>query len=250
MNTIINIDVIIISYAYDEHKRRLTEQTIETLLASESDENFEFYIYVIESDKNTESYNYKNTVTIKPNIKFGYHTYLNIGVNAGKSAWIALANNDLIFKKGWATSIMKAKNIRPDIESFGTWCENFHPAKSVSKYPEIQYGYTNGIHITGWFIILTRELYNNMNGLDENFIFWYCDDDYKMTLKKMEIKHALITSSEVTHITSQTTIEMDSEKYHNMTLLPNLYFDYKWNHRSYIVYQLKKILLKIRKTWK
>jgi len=250
MNTHINIDVIIISYAYDTHKRRLTEQTIETLLESESNEDFKFHIYVIESEKNVESYNYKNTITIKPNKKFGYHTYLNIGVSAGKSGWIALANNDLIFKKGWATAIINAKQKRPEIESFGTWCENFHVSKGVSKSPEIQYGYTNGIHITGWLIFLTRELYNKMNGLDENFSFWYCDDDYKMTLKKMEINHALITSSEVTHITSQTTIEMDAKSYHNMTILPNLYFDYKWNHRSYIIYQLKKIILKIRKIWK
>lgn len=240
---LIEIDIIIISYAYDSQKRELTESTLKSILTSESEKEFNFHIYVIESEKTADNYNYKNTTTIKPSVKFGYHTYLNIGVQLGSSPWIVLANNDLIFKKGWATAILDAKKEDPELESFGTWCEHFHISKGISKTPIIQYGYTNGIHITGWSIVLTRKLYIKMNGLDENFIFWYCDDDYKMTIKQMGVKHALITNSEITHLTSQTTIEMSEKKYRNMTLLPNLYFDYKWNHRSYIIFIIKRILL-------
>jgi GT2 family glycosyltransferase len=241
------IDVIIISYAYNDDKRALTIQTIETLLASESPKYYKFNIFVIESDKNTEIYEYPNTITLKPDQKFGYHTYLNIGVRKGKAPWLVLANNDLIFHKGWFRAILQAKEEDPELESFGTWCNKFHKSKSVSKIPKIQYGYTNGIHVTGWLIVLTRELYNRMSGLDEKFYFWYCDDDYRMTIKQMEVKHALITNSEVSHLTSQTTNELSLEKYRHMTLLPNLYFDYKWNHKSYIVYILKKIILSLKK---
>jgi GT2 family glycosyltransferase len=247
INRIYEFDVIIISYAYDKQKRLLTEQTIKSLLDSESKDDFKFNIFVIESEINAEIYNHPNTITIKPKQKFGYHKYLNIGARIGKSEWIVLSNNDLIFKKGWATAIINAKRVDQEIHSFGTWCSKFHESKSVSKFPIVQYGYTNGIHITGWLIILTRKLYNQMNGLDENFHFWYCDDDYRMTIKQMGIKHALVTNSEVTHLTSQTTIELNPEKYRQMTLIPNLYFDYKWNHRSYIVYILKRIFLYIKK---
>jgi GT2 family glycosyltransferase len=235
----IDIDIIIISYAYDIKKRELTEQTIQSLLESESSEKFNMHIYVIESEKSSLPYNYPNTKMIKPTEKFGYHKYLNIGVREGKSPWLVLANNDLIFKKGWLTAIMEAREKDPDLVSFGTWCDRFHNYLSISKQPVIQYGNRVGIHVTGWLLVLTRKVYDQMNGLDENFIFWYCDNDYMMTLKKLEIKHALITNSEVLHVASQTIVEMDAEKHRKMTLLPNLYFDYKWNHKSYIVYLFK-----------
>lgn len=243
MKELTEIDIIIISYAYDNKKRELTDSTIKSLLSSESEDEFTFHIFVIESEKTAENYNYRNTITIKPSETFGYHRYLNIGISMGSSPWLVLANNDLIFKKGWASAILGAIKIDPELESFGTWCERFHPSKGISKTPTIQYGYINGIHVTGWSIILTRKLYIKMNGLDEKFKFWYCDDDYKMTIKQMGVKHALITNAEITHLTSQTTIELDDKKYMKMTLLPNLYFDYKWNHRSYIIYMAKLIIL-------
>jgi hypothetical protein len=58
----------------------------------------------------------------------------------------------------------------------------------------------------------------------------------------MDVKHALLTNTEVSYLTSQTTIEISPEKYRQMTLIANLYFDYKWNHKIYIVYLLNKII--------
>lgn len=243
------IDIIIISNAKNPESRKLTTDTIESLLASEPPEKIRFNIFVIESDKNAEPFQYPNTQTIKPAVPFGYHTYLNIGVRAGKSSYIGLANNDLIFHPGWASAILSAMQADQSIESAGTWCDIFHNNRNIPELPLIQPGYTNGIQITGWFLFLTRRLYNRMDGLDENFSFWYCDDDYGKTLESMGVKHALITSARVTHITSQSTVKLNPKEFRRLTLLPNLYFDYKWNHRSYLVYLMKRVILYFRLQW-
>lgn len=249
MSAPIHIDVVIISYARNAEYRKLTEQTLSTLLASESPEKFHFHICVVESDKQTPDYSYPDTVTIRPEVKFGYHTYLNIGARALHSPWICLANNDLYFHPGWATEIFQAIEKYPEIKSAGTWCEDFHPRRGVSPLPPVQFGYENGTHVTGWCLLLNRKIYDDMGGLDEHFSFWYCDDDYRMTLKSMGIKHALVTTARVDHITSQTTIKLDAAKFREMTLWPNLYFDFKWNHRSYPVYLLKKLILWFKIKW-
>lgn len=245
----VDIDIVIISHAKNAAFEQLTVQTIESLLASESPEEICFHIYVIESDLSVKDYAFPNTYTIRPKVAFGYHRYLNIGVKLGKSNYIGLANNDLIFHKGWASHILQHMNQDPAIASAGSWCSTFHSKHQISKSPEVQVGYQNGIHITGWFLFLTRKLYDTMGGLDEHFTFWYCDDDYGKTLESLGIKHALITNAEVTHISSQTTIELPPEHFNKMTKLPNLYYDYKWNHRSYLVYLIKRGIFRLKELW-
>jgi len=240
------IDVVIISYAKNSETLALTHQTLQSLMNSEDAGQIQFNVTVIESEKSISPYNYPHTQTYYPDEKFGYHKYLNIGARKGKAPFLCLANNDLIFGKAWASAILQAMQSDPELKSCGTWCKRFHPTKNISKTPNIQYGYTNGIHVSGWCIFLTRDIYEQMGGLDENFVYWYCDDDYRMTLKHMEIKHALITHSEVEHITSHTTLQLSPEEHRKMTLYPNLYFDFKWNHRSYPVYLVKKLILWIR----
>jgi GT2 family glycosyltransferase len=244
-----HIDIIIISNAKNEEFLNITNQTIQTLLLSENPDEIQFHPIIVESNDETPDYNYPNAVTIRPNSKFGYHKYLNIGVKAGNSPYLGLANNDLIFHKGWASAILSEMDKNPKLESAGTWCDRFHPSRNISESPEVQFGYTNGIYITGWFIFLKRSLFDRMNGLDENFSFWYCDDDYGKTLESMDVKHALITQAKVTHITSQSTIKLDPKEFRKLTLLPNLYFDYKWNHRSYLIYLIKRLIFYFRLKW-
>jgi GT2 family glycosyltransferase len=243
------IDIIIISNAKNQNLRILTENTIKSLLESESSNKFIFNIIVIESSTSADDYAYPNTKTIKPNEKFGYHKYLNIGAKLGNSPYIGFANNDLIFHPGWLSSILEEMKKDISLESVGTWCPKFHPINNVKKEPIVQPGYTNGIHMTGWFIFMKRSLYNKLEGFDENFIFWYCDDDYRRTLESEGIRHALITSAEITHITSQSISDEDPVTYKKLTQLPHLYYDYKWNHKSYIIYILKKMFLILSLKW-
>lgn len=246
----IDIDIIIISNARSAEHHALTCRTIETLLASEREDAIHFHVFVVESASDCPDYEYPRTHTLRPGkIPFGYHTYLNLGVRAGSSAYIGLANNDLEFYPGWASAILKAMAESPEIQSAGTWCQRFHGSRNIPSTPMVQRGYTNGIHITGWFLFLTRKSYHQMGGLDEHFSFWYCDDDYGQTLRSLGIVHALITSARVDHITSQSTIRLTPEEFRKLTLIPNLYFDYKWNHRSYPVYLIKRLILAIKLKW-
>ena len=236
-----SIDIIILSYARSPELRALTEQTIQSLLNSEDPQKIQFHICVIESQKNIPAYNYPNTETLWPTEKFGYHLYMNIGIRRTHSQYLALCNNDLLFFPSWATAILEAMKLDPELMSAGTWCNLFHTRNKVSLSPTLQYGYTNGILVTGWCIFVKREIFNLTGPLDEKLKYWYCDDDYRKTLESKGIKHALITNSRVDHLTSQTAISLDKKSHRKMSIYPLLYYDFKWNHKSQIIYLLKKI---------
>src|SRR4051812_37526831 len=91
------IDILILSYAKDEHLKDLTIQTIDTLLKSEDPGEIQFNVVVIESNKQMQPYQFENSTTIYPAEKFGFHKYLNIGIRQTNSPYVCLCNNDLIF---------------------------------------------------------------------------------------------------------------------------------------------------------
>ena len=91
------IDVIIISFAKTPDLLAVTNSAILTLLDSETGNDIKFNLFVVESNHNI-NYDYPNSIhtitTIHPDVPFGYHTYLNIGLKAGSAEWTCLCNND------------------------------------------------------------------------------------------------------------------------------------------------------------
>src|ERR1700753_58503 len=122
----VEIDIIILSYAKDKKLKRLTEQTIETLLGSEDPLKIHFNVVVIESNKILTPYQFKHSLTIYPDEKFGFNRYLNIGIKATRHSYICLCNNDLIFHAGWASAILRAMWSHPEISSINPLCEHFN----------------------------------------------------------------------------------------------------------------------------
>ena len=113
----VSIDVVILSYAKNDYLKGLTDQTIATLMDSEDPAKIYFNVIVIESDKKLQPYQFENSTTIYPVEKFGFNKYLNIGIKETSNKYICLANNDLIFHKGWATAMPKRAR--------GTVCKSF-----------------------------------------------------------------------------------------------------------------------------
>ena len=77
-------------------------------MASENPKKIQFNVVVMESNNSLATFQYKNSITLYPRQKFGFHKYLNIGINLTTNPYICLCNNDLIFHNGWATEIMKS----------------------------------------------------------------------------------------------------------------------------------------------
>lgn len=240
-----SIDVVILSNGKNETLTDLTNQTIQTLISSENSEEITFNIVVIESNASLQPFQYPNSITIYPSTSFGFHKYLNIGVNQTQNEFICFCNNDLIFHKGWASAILSASKKDNEIYSFSTFCPSFHADKLTEIPNEINYGYKNGVLFTGWCFMLKRETFNIVGSFDEKFIFWYADDDFRLTLQKYNLKNALIKEAKVTHLGSETLNKEKSETQFRLQYSANAYYQYKWKHKNPLLYLYHKTKYKL-----
>lgn len=248
-----SIDIIILSNGKNDTLTALTNQTIQTVINSEDPAVITFNVVVIESNAALAPFQYPNSTTVYPSSAFGFHKYLNIGANMTKNEMICFCNNDLIFHKGWASAILAAAAIDPEIYSCSTFCPTFHADKGDEIPNEINYGYKNGVLFTGWCFLLKRETFNIVGPFDEKYIFWYADDDFRLTLEKYKLKNALIKGAKVTHLGSETLNKEKSETQFKLQYSANAYYQYKWKHQNpllYLYHQLKYQFTSFKKNLK
>ena len=227
---ILELDIVIISFAKNIEFRKTTEACVQSLLLSE--QNIKFNVFIIESN-NKEKYlslkKFKNVKIVNPTTPFGYNKYLNIGISLGKSEYICLCNNDLIFKKGWATSIINAMNNDPFLLSASPYSTIPHKSKfGLEISNTVEYGHTIRRYLAGWCIFQKRKIYDIIGNLDEQFIFWYADDDYAYTLKEKNLSHALVLNSVVEHIESKTLNSESISTRQKLTHDQKKIFNLKW----------------------
>jgi GT2 family glycosyltransferase len=241
------IDIIMLSYAATDALRQMTHNSLESLAQSENPERIQFNTLVLESNKALKPYQYPGTTTMYPDVKFGYNRYLNIGVRSTTNPFVCLCNNDLIFHADWATEILKAAAQHSYIQSFSPIDPWLHKQYGLSGETRTVCGYEKMKHVTGWCFVVRREIFNIIGPFDERLEFWYVDDDYIQTLIQHKIPHGLVTSSKVDHLSGKTIgsepLEADRSR---LTSEQWLYYDYKWNHRSALLYCAKRLRLALR----
>ena len=245
MKDAVGIDVIILSYAKDETLLAQTRHAIDTLVLSEDPVAISFNIVVIESNKSLKPFQYEHTTTLYTDVPFGYNRYMNIGMKATSNPYVCLCNNDLVFHKNWASNILHQMSLDKDLGSVSPYCEIFHK-DTVKDDGQNIISTINGILI-GWCIFFKRENLTITGYLDEKFIFWYADNDYGNTMAKYKIKHALVTTSKVTHLGSKTHTLLSNKELFDYTYGQFLYYDLKWNNKSALQYHTRRALLPLFK---
>ncbi|MDO9552694.1 glycosyltransferase family 2 protein [Rhodonellum sp.] len=230
------IDVIILSNASSPELKGITENAVQSLIASENPSDIQFDIVVIESNKKQEEYAYPCTRTLFPRKKFGFHKYFNLGISKTDSQYICLANNDLVFHKSWASEMLRAFDADPSLVSASPACSIHHPAHGVDLYSGIHEGLEVRKEVAGWCLFFKREMLDITGKLDEGFTFWYSDNDYINTIQKHGLKHALVSSSIVDHLESQTLKSKDEKEQFKLTHNDRFYYEYKWGKRSLFSY--------------
>jgi GT2 family glycosyltransferase len=250
------VSVIVLAMTTTEELFRMTSNCISSLIASES--AIEMEIIIIESNKNypNSGFGYPEFVkVIIPESDFNFHKFLNVGIKVSTGEYIALCNNDLIFYNNWFSEILKVKEENPSIKSFS-------PSGKIDDYSFskiFELGYKVRTHVMGWCIVANREVFPRIGFLDETFDFNYADNDYAMTLKKYNIKHALVNTSKVEHLEREKRNEkkedvgleykkMQSEINLSLIDLPKYAFkeEFKW------LFEDKKALIdhvKFHKKW-
>ncbi|WP_443945665.1 glycosyltransferase family 2 protein [Pedobacter sp. AW1-32] len=234
--TPIKIDIIILSFAKDDLLKNMTEQTVRSILNSEHPSKIHFNIIIIESNDSLSPFQYEGTKTIYPNTKFGYHKFMNIGINLTENQYICICNNDLLFEPHWATQILNAFEDDNTLVSASPICSIHHPKVGISVNSGIRIGYEVRKEIAGWCLFFKRTMLQKTGLLDEKFTFWYADNDYASTLEKHNLKHALVTTSVVNHLESKTLATFELDEQMKMTTRERFYYEYKWKKRGYFSY--------------
>lgn len=221
----LSLNVIILSNTVNKAIYEMTLNCIDSLLKSEEgSEGIQIDVLLVESNGNylQKGFSYPDYVTvIVPEGRFNFHKFLNIGIRQSNHDFIALCNNDLIFQEYWFSEILKVQKHNTEIMSFSPIDPDsaFTSGKMFQK-KEYLLGYQVRKHIAGWCLVADKELFNKIGLLDERFDFYYADDDYSMTLRKHNIKHALVAKSKVIHLGGKVTKETNNPKES-----PNLEFD-------------------------
>jgi len=228
MNTSIEIDIIIASYAQNDHLKGTTLNAIYSLMASEDPEYIKFNLIVLESEQSIAPYQYPHSKTIYPEKPFGYHRYMNIGIRMTCAAFICICNNDLVFHSGWASEILKPFYQYSYVSSASPFCSIHHTKIGLKASDGMLVGARIRKELAGWCIFFKRDLLRYIGMLDENYIFWCADNDYANTLAVLGYTHVLVTGSIVDHLESKTLTNQTEERQEELTYKETDYFIKKW----------------------
>jgi len=185
------IDIVIVSNSDKGILRSVTEMAIRTARQNAGTKIGK--IVIVEQCRIAKPY--PDTKMLYYDFEFNYNQCLNLGFSVCESQYVAFCNNDLYFEKDWA------KNAIDAMQGYGYL--------SVCPTPKHQFrgvreGYTVGKRgeITGWCIIMDREVMERIHWFDCPVKFWYSDNVYACQLQKAGIKHAMVGNSYVRHLES------------------------------------------------
>ena len=212
-----NVDVIMLANTKDVSLYGVTQRAINTLQWSEKE--YKFNINIVESNKKLldDGFVYYNCNVIIPDEEFGYNKFLNHGLKFCTSDWIIVANNDLIFTQNWFSNLMEYQTKNPDVLSLSPWEPNWHLKLGMTTDQEAHLGYHTSYEITGWCLVMHKEVIVRCSLFDPKFKFWYQDNDYALTLQKYKVKHALVVNSRVYHMVSGSHHLLEKNNKYNMT---------------------------------
>jgi GT2 family glycosyltransferase len=219
------IDVVILSYTKDEKFYSMTRHCIESLHASES--NYKFKVHLVETSPTLELFNYKDIVhqIIHPNKPFNYNLYLNHALPYCDSEYVIIMNNDVLCHKGWFSTLTDSINVH-QLDSASPKCPMWEAHRPYDD--GVVFGFDSGVHFCGWCLVFKQDTLNHIMPLDETFSFWFQDNDLAQYLRCTNKKHALIASSLVTHLESQSHVLLDEKEKINHTYGLRQAFADKW----------------------
>lgn len=222
------VDVIILSRADTVEQRMMTQRAIDTCKIGAN--GLPVNVIVLEQKEAI----YANAVTLKMDEKFHYNRSGNYGASRGHAQWIMLANNDLEFQDGWLHALLGAGH--PLVSPID-------PANSRQfGLTENEVGEQNGRHLSGWCFMISRELWNEIGGFDEDVDFWCSDDVVIEQAKAKGVLPMVVPDSRVLHLGSQTHSsidfrEIDDRKWGNVYTFNKKYGKDKFADRpEYIAY--------------
>lgn len=191
------VDLIILSNAKNSQLYRMTQNTIDTAIAGALGQSIR--VIVIEQ---TES-KYKNAETHRLTTKFNYNGFANYGASLGTGNWIVVANNDLVFYKGWLNELLKANHpiVSPKCP--------IDPRQRDIKVNTT--GFKCGRYFSGWCFMMQRSLYAEIGGFSEEFSFYCADNVVIEQLREVGVTPMLVPGALARHLGSSTLASAENK---------------------------------------
>ena len=185
-------DLIIISKS-----SAILSSVTQTCITTAREDGADMQVIVVETGEETK---YEGADTyVKYEGQFCYNKALNMGLEKATGDIAILANNDLIFHRGWS-------NIGTLMELNG-----YHSASLISGHQTmfkrgdfVYEGYIVGYILTGWCLFVDRYCREKIGRLDESVNFWYSDNLYACQIEAVGIRHGLFTNYSIDHLASKT----------------------------------------------
>ncbi len=199
--------LIVLSKTDNDSIFKMNLDCFNSFIDSTKKEGIGYEIILVESNKKANyKYNIDHFQMLTPEGKFNFHKFLNIGISTAIGEYLILSNNDVLFDVNWLIEVCKVAKNNPGICSFSPYdtMANKLPKHQIENNNYIV-GYQVQKHITGWCLILHKEVFKSIKKLDERFDFYYADNDYAMMLRKYNLKHALVTNAKVSHLESMSS---------------------------------------------
>jgi len=139
---------------------------------------------------------YQNAYTIRMPGEFNYNAFANRGAQQGNAKWIMVANNDLIFERGWLKELLAVNHpvVSPK-----------NPGDDRQEHITVNTtGYENGSHFSGWCFMISRDLWRRIDGFDDCVSFWCSDDVVVEQVRRCNVAPMLVPSARVRHLVSKT----------------------------------------------
>ena len=190
------VDVIIPSDAKTPRLAQMTQHTINTCISGAN--SLPVNVIVLEQKSGIK---YDHAKTVFMDRPFNYNHYANWGAQMGFAKWIMVANNDLIFHDGWLHRLLAVDN--PVVSPKCTRdIRQAHITKNES-------GYETAVHFSGWCFMITRELWYQIGGFDEDVVFWCSDDAVIQQVRHEGVAPMIVPGAVVEHIQSVTLKQVD-----------------------------------------
>lgn len=186
-------DVVILSKADTPQMRNMTQNTINTCIAGAN--SLPVNVIVVEQ---VADIRYENAETIyhPTGDDFCYNANCNLGARQGSADWVLFCNNDLVFTGGFLHELITAEY--PVVSPH----EPKDPRQRGLTVNEV--GEQNARHFSGWCFMMKRDFWNEIDGLCEDFHFWFSDDVTIQQCLQAGVKPMIVPKSVVNHLGSMT----------------------------------------------
>lgn len=167
----------------------------------------------------------------------GFVRGMNQGIEISNAPYVCLANNDLIFTKGWLDeiiSVFECNNriglINPNSNNLGAYPRNRISLQDYAKYLREKYHnlFVETPFCIGFCMVIKRDLINNVGGLsDEFYPIFFEDTDYSMKALKAGFLIGMAKGSYVWHKEHASFKQMGKKRQEYFDT-NRMYFFKKW----------------------